>query len=109
MVALTLAACGGAPSPVDELAASQAAVRAAEEAGADRVDPQAQLYLKLAREGLEKGKAQMETSDNDRASRSLRKALADAELALELARRQTARDEADQAKKVLEKLKPVTP
>lgn len=104
-----LSACAGHPAPVDRLAAAQAAVRAAEEAGAERVDPQAQLYLKLAREGLEKGKGQFDAEDNERADRSLRKAEADAELARELARRQNARAEAEEAKKVLEKLKPVTP
>ncbi len=99
--------CAAHPAPIDQLAAAQAMVRAAEEAGADRIDPQAQLYLKLAREGLDKGKTQMEASDNDRADRSLRKSEADAELARELARRQNARTEAEEAKKILAKLKPV--
>ena len=104
-----LAGCAGRPTPVDQLAASQAAVRGAEEAGADKLDPEAQLYLKLAREALEKGKSQMEVDDNERADRSLRKAETDAELARQLARRQTSRTQAEEAKKNLQKLKPVTP
>ncbi len=102
-----LLACGGAPSPVDQLAASQAAVRAAEEAGGDK-DPEALLYLKLARESLDKAKALMEAKDNEPAARLLKKAEADADLARGLARKLTAEAEAEEAKQVLAKIKPAT-
>lgn len=101
-----VAGCGGFPSPVDQLAASQAAIRAAEEAGADR-DPQAQLYLKLAKENLDKGKARMDADDNEIADRALRKAEADGELARGIARSRSAEAEAEEAKKALGKIKPI--
>lgn len=106
-LALGLAACGGAPSPVDQLAASQAAIRGAEEAGGDR-NPEALLYLKLARESLEKAKALMEDENNEAANRLLKKSEADADLARGLAREVTAEAEADEAKQVLSKLKGAT-
>jgi hypothetical protein len=109
LVGVWLVGCGSFPSPVSQLAASQGAVRAAEEAGADTVNPDAKLYLKLARENLDKGKSQMESEDNERADRSLRKAEADADLARTIARKTTARSEADEAREKLDKLKPVTP
>ena len=101
-----LAGCGSFPSPVDQLAASQAAVRAAEEAGADR-DPEAQLYLKLAKENLDKGKSRMDAEDNEIADRALRKAEADGELARGIARSRAAQADADEAKKALGKIKPI--
>jgi hypothetical protein len=109
VVSVLLAGCGSLPSPVSQLAASQGAVRAAEEAGADTVNPDAKLYLKLARENLAKGKEQMEAEDNERADRSLRKAEADADLARTIARRTTALSEVKEAREKLKKLKPVTP
>lgn len=107
LFALGLAACGGAPPPNDQVATSQAAIRAAEEAGGDR-NPEAQLYLKLARESLEKAKALMEQDNNEAALRLLKKSEADADLARGLARKVTAESEAQEAKDVLSKLKPAT-
>lgn len=107
VAALVLVGCGGAPSPVDQVAKTQAAVRAAEEAGADKLDPQSQLYLKLAREQLEKGRSLMNEGENEKADRLLRRSEADAELAREIAHLQTAQSGADDAKKALKKLKPV--
>ncbi|NUP07895.1 MAG: DUF4398 domain-containing protein [Polyangiaceae bacterium] len=104
---LWLSACASFESPVDQYARSQAAVRGAEEAGADRLDPQSQLYLKLAREQLGKGKELMDQDENEKADRLLRRAEADAELAREIARLQAAKVEAEDAKKILAKLKPV--
>jgi hypothetical protein len=109
LVATVLAGCGSVPSPVSQLAASQGAVRAAEEAGADTVNPDAKLYLKLARENLAKGKEQMEAEDNERADRSLRKAEADADLARTIAKRTNALAAVEEALGKLQKLKPVTP
>jgi hypothetical protein len=107
LFALGLVACGGAPPPNDQVAASQAAIRAAEEAGGDR-NPEAQLYLKLARESLEKAKALMEQDNNEAALRLLKKSEADADLSRQLARKVTAENEAEEAKQVLSKLKPAT-
>ena len=107
LTAFAALGCGGGVSPVEQFGRSQAAVRAAEEAGADRLDPQAQLYLKLAREQLEKGKQQMDHEEYEKADRLLRKAEADAELARQIAHLRTAQGEADEANQVLSNLKPV--
>jgi hypothetical protein len=96
--------CGGAPPPNDQFAATQAAIRAADEVGASE-DPQAALHLKLAREGLTKAKALMEEEDNEPAEALLLRAEADAELARTLARKQSTRQSADDAMAALEKLK----
>jgi hypothetical protein len=101
-----LAGCASFPSPAEQLATSQAAIRAAEEAGAEK-DPQAQLYLKLAQENLDKGKQRMEADDNEIADRALRKAEADGELARGIARSKTAQAAADEAKQALSKIKPI--
>ncbi len=89
------------------MARSQAAIRAAEESGADQLDPKAQLYLKLAREQLAKGKELMDVDENDRADRVLRKAEADAELARGIAHVQKARAGQAAAAEDLSKIKPV--
>lgn len=78
-------ACGGAPQPTDRLAGAQAAVRAAKEVGADKV-PQAQLHTKLAEEQVVHANKLMEEGENERAEMVLRRATADAELAVALAR-----------------------
>lgn len=104
---LLVAGCASAPQPVDQFARSQAAVRAAEEAGADRLDPQSQLYLKLAREQLGKGKQLMDAEEGEKADRLLRRSEADAELARQIAHLQSARNEAEEAKQILSKLKSV--
>lgn len=98
-----LAACKSLPSPVEQRASTEAMVRAAEEAGADR-DPQAQLYLKLAREGLEKAKIAMENEENERADRILKKSEADAELARGLARQVNAEREAEEMREAIKKV-----
>lgn len=76
--------CGGAAVPVAEVADSQATIRAAEEAGAER-NPQASLHLKLARDQLAKARELIQEGEEERASLYLNQAQADAELALALA------------------------
>ena len=82
------AACGGAPrpNPNNQLVEAQAALRAADELGADEV-PQAELHTKLAEEQIELAEKSMEDGENERASRLLARARADAELAVALAKR----------------------
>ncbi len=100
-LAAVLAACGASfPPPNDQVAATQGAVRAAEEAGGDK-DPEAQLYLKLAREQLDKARELMTEGQNERADRLLRRAEADADLARGLARSKSAAAEAEEAKKAI--------
>jgi hypothetical protein len=87
------AGCASAPVPTARLASTQAAVRAAEEVGAEKA-PQAELHLKLAKEGLDQAKGLISNDDNDRAGWVLARAEADAELSLSLAKETTARADA---------------
>jgi hypothetical protein len=80
----TLAGCG-APIPTERLQSSAAAIRAAEEVGADRV-PQAQLHLQLAKEQSDRAKKMIGDGDREEARFVLARAEADANLALALAR-----------------------
>jgi hypothetical protein len=84
----------------EQLAASEAQVRAAEEAGAEKI-PNAALYLKLAREEIIQAKGFAKEGD-PRSTSLLGRAQADAELALALAQ-ETAT--ADEAKKLMEEVK----
>lgn len=84
-IGLTALACAGAPQPTERLAGAHAAVRAAKEVGADNV-PQAQLHTKLAEEQVVQANKLIEDGENERAEMVLRRATADAELAVALAR-----------------------
>lgn len=77
------------------MAATEGPVRAAEEAGAEKV-PQAALYLKLAREQMDEAR-KLEKDGDDRAALVFARARADAELALALAQENSI---ADQARKL---------
>jgi hypothetical protein len=84
-IGLIALACGGAPQPTERMVSAQAAVRAAKEVGADSV-PQAQLHTKLAEEQVLQANKLIEEGENERAEMVLRRATADAELAVALAR-----------------------
>ncbi|WP_437303150.1 DUF4398 domain-containing protein [Sorangium sp. So ce388] len=104
LLGLAAVGCGGSvPPPNDQLAASQAAIRAADEVGAE-TDPQATLHLKLAREQLEKAKKLIEAEDNESAARLLQRAEADAELALAIAKARSTEAQAQEALKQVEQL-----
>ncbi len=90
---LGLAACGSVPPPHEREASTTAAIRSAQEVGAEQV-PQAALHLKLAQEQLDKGKALMNDGDNRRAEYILLRAQSDAELALAFARENKTRADA---------------
>jgi hypothetical protein len=83
-IACLVAGCGGSSIPVAKVADSESTVRAAEEAGAQRI-PEAQLHLKLARDNLSKAQALIKDGENDRANLFLGRAQADAEVALAIA------------------------
>jgi hypothetical protein len=87
-----LAACASQPDPTEHLAASMAAVRGAETAGAEQV-PQAALHLKLAQEQIVHAKQLMDNGENGRADAMTIRAYNDAELALALTREAQARRE----------------
>src|SRR3982750_28222 len=81
------------PVPTEKLGASQAAVRAATEVGAEN-NPQASLYLRFAQEELEQGKQLVAAGENEKAEIAFRRSSADAELALALTRASVAAKEA---------------
>jgi hypothetical protein len=82
--------------PTDKLASAQASIRAASEVGAAKV-PEASLYLRFAEEEQAKGNSQVAAGEAAQAAMSFKRASADAELALSLAREATAKNEASAA------------
>ena len=97
-------ACATATVPHEQLAASQGAIRAAEETGADKV-PAAALHLQMAKETSDKAQKCIQLDENHRAQLLLERAEADAELALNLAREAPLRAEAQKALDQLQQLK----
>jgi len=103
-ISLSLAGCGGGyPEPRNQLTSSEAAVRAAEVAGAQN-SPQSALHLKRAREQVDSGRGLIQEGENERAEWVLRRAQADADLALSLAEEETQRKKAAEIKEDLEQL-----
>jgi hypothetical protein len=96
--------CGGAPPPVDQRVATEAAIRAAKEAGAEQ-EPAAKLYLKLADEQLGKAKKLIDDNDNVEALALLQRAESDADLAHALAKKKASEDAAAEAVKAIDKVK----
>ena len=82
---LTLQACASYPPPTERVTTSEAAIRAADEVGARQV-PRAALHLKLAQEQTDKARQLMQDGYNERAEQTLKRAQADAELALAISR-----------------------
>lgn len=103
---LSLGACAAAV-PTERLQSSAAAIRAAEEVGADRV-PQAALHLQLAKEQSDRAKKLIDAGDRDEAALLLTRAEADANLSVALARSTQAQHEAQVQRDKLESLKSET-
>ena len=108
LLCAALTGCGGMPPPNDQVAASQAAIRAATEVGGAQ-EPQAALHLKLAREQMDRAKMLIEDGDNETAQRVLERAEADAELARVLAKKSAAQAAAEEARTKVTKLKSGAP
>ena len=105
LIALFLIACGSSiPPPSDRLASAEAASRSARELGAER-EPKAALHLKLAQEQIDQAKKLMADGDNKRADLVLQRAGSDAELAVMLAKENTAKGEAERAQETVRKVK----
>ena len=100
-VVLLAAACGGSPVPAHQMATSQAAIRAADELGAEN-HPQAALHLKMARDREARAEKLSREGDNESAKALLEEAQVDAEFALVIARKQQAEQSSEQAKRQLE-------
>lgn len=87
-------ACASTNAPQNAKAeSSSAAIRAAEEVGATH-NPDAALYLQLAKEQFEHARLMNKEKDKEAADRLLMRAQADAELSLALARSETEKTEA---------------
>jgi hypothetical protein len=102
--AIFAVACGGGyPEPRAQLTESEKAVRGAEETGAQN-SPQSALHLKRAQEQVEEAKRLIRSGESERADWVLRRAEADADLALSLAREGNQRKKSLEAKEELERL-----
>lgn len=81
-----LVACGSSvPPPVEARAAAEGDVGVAAGLNA-KSDNEAATHLKLAEDGIAEAKKLMEDGDNERAAAVLRRAKADAELSIQLAK-----------------------
>jgi hypothetical protein len=85
-----VAGCANAPLRTE---ASTSGIRAAEEAGAAKV-PQASLHLQLAKEELESAKKLSAQGEKEKADSMLKRAEADAELAVALSHKDAEKSEA---------------
>lgn len=88
-----VAGCTSVPLRTDE---STSGIRAAEEAGAAKI-PQASLHLQLAKEELELAKGLAAKGEKEKAASMLKRAEADAELAVALSRGDAEKSEAQAA------------
>ncbi|MDH5670963.1 MAG: DUF4398 domain-containing protein [Myxococcales bacterium] len=98
------AGCGSYPAPSDRLTTTQAAIRGAAEVGAGQV-PRAALHLKLAEEQTEKAKVLMQDGYNERAELTLRRAQADAELAIMISKEHQQVEAAKAAQEKVQKMR----
>jgi hypothetical protein len=103
-----VAACASSPVPADRLAKSSAAIRSAHEVGAERV-PNAALHLKVANEELGLAKRLIADGDNSRAEYILLRAQVDADTALQLARENQARMDAQRTIDEVQRVKNTSP
>jgi hypothetical protein len=97
------AGCASYPAPIQQMADAEAAARSAEDTGAQS-SPQAQLHLKLARDGIAQAKGLLADGDNERANYVLVRAKSDAELALAEAREDHTRLSAQRAAQKLSEM-----
>lgn len=99
-----LAGCGASAPPTHQLTKSQSAIRAADEVGAQDT-PKAALHLKMARDHLKNAEMLIVEEEYDDAALVLRRAEADAELAISLAKEAKARADAEAAMRKVQELK----
>lgn len=104
MPLLAVTACGGAAAPTARLTTAEAALRAASEVGAAEV-PRAALHMKLAQEQIDEAHQLMDDGNNEQADLALRRAQADAELAITVTREHKTIAEAKSVTTKYEKLK----
>jgi urease accessory protein UreE len=83
---------------------AEAAIRGAQEVNASQ-QPRAALHLKLAQEETDKARREMEDGYNEEAELTLRRAQADAELAIAISKEQETVAKAQAAQQRLEQAK----
>jgi hypothetical protein len=106
---LALGACASSgPVPAARLAKSEAAVRSAQEVGAQQVPPAA-IHLRVANDELAMAKQLIIDGENKRADYILMRAEADANAALSLTRETQARNEAQRTLDEVQKLRNTRP
>jgi hypothetical protein len=103
-----LAGCASYPAPIARMTDAEVTTRSADEIGAG-IDPEAQIYLRRAREQMVRAREAMNDGDNHRADFMLVRAKADADLAFALAHEQRAETAAQQALDELAALQSSTP
>ena len=96
LLAAVIAGCSSGPSFNQSSEASKSSIRAAEEVGATKI-PSASLYLQLAKEELENAKSLAARGKKEEAESQLKRAEADAELAVTLSHEQAEKTEAEKA------------
>jgi hypothetical protein len=96
LLAIAALGCGGAAIPHEQLASSQASIRAAEEVGANKY-PTAKLHLRFAKDQVDRGKALIADDEIEEAKLVLQRAQADADLAIAITKENAVRAEAQQA------------
>lgn len=101
---LAAVGCGSYPAPTERLTGAEAALRGASEVGALQI-PRAALHLKLAEEQIDKAKRFMQDGYNQRAELALRRARADAELAVAISHEHKTLERTDAARQELAKIK----
>jgi hypothetical protein len=85
MCTLLVVACGGSSLPPAKVADTQSSISAAAAVGADQ-NPQAALHLKMARDQLKQAQSLIDDGKDEEASLVLKRADADAEVALMITR-----------------------
>ena len=97
LLAAAIAGCAASgPTFKESSEPSKSSIRAAEEVGAAKV-PSASFYLQLAKEKLENARALAAEGKKEEAASMLKRAEADAELAITLSHEQAERTEAAKA------------
>ncbi|MDF2692458.1 MAG: hypothetical protein K0S65_841 [Labilithrix sp.] len=101
---LVFGCVSGGPVPADKLARSEAAVRGAQEIGAER-NPEGARHLQAARSAFSEGKKLVIEGDQQRATALLLRAEADAELSMNVTREATAIAEAQRTREEIRNLR----
>jgi hypothetical protein len=99
-----VAGCGATVVPTKQVSETQASIRAAQELGAERT-PRAAVHLKMARDQAAQAQTLIAAGETGEAWYLLRRAEADADLAIALTRETDMRRKAMQAKAQIQELR----